>query len=1248
MLFVLLLPFTSLAQDDKYIAVFKNGKWGVIDSGMKTIIPYQYHELEILNKKFFRIKKDGFYGLLDENLNQVLVNVYQAITPANENSFIIKTGGKYGIADENGKKLLDCKYHKISVPNKDIAIVESSNIKSFYHFGAKVLSESFVNLQATKSDLIILDKGDEKVLFDYNKDAYSKPFTSIKEKNKNLFFCVEADLKKYVLYYGDKFEIEPTDYFFYKKLKQDRQAYRINGILKIADEKNQTISKVEADNIYEEKQKSYTRTIGDLFTVDYYKIENNYKVGILSPDFKLLIKAEYDNVVSKDTAFEVVKDRKRGLLDLEGNIIVPPKYDWFNRLGEYWMVSIGSNQGVAQTGGKELIKPQYYGIQQVFNDKFIVLKDSKYGLVDKDNRVLLKIEYQSISEANDRLILVKDSLFGLANKNGTVLVRPKYQNITVLNDEYFQYNEGGKAGVLNKSGNVVIQANFHSLMPTGSNRVFYYKSFEFEHYTLADLKRKFELDINVSIRETKRPYYKTGIINVYGQKLLDAKYYEPQITFDFEGNTVIVKEKSAVLIITFEDNGQFVDKTRYKNYIFVKPHYSSGRRNYWLKGGRKHKYLYGLFMPSGRQLIDYRFKEVNQKFLNHPDLVMPYGSNRRWGIVNERTGRTVLPEVYKRIYTEDVSSASVVRCVKSNGRAIVIDTNARVLKKGLVYIDDFSRGFARAARGGRASYSDNYSHKVETKFFKTIYPARKEGQGGNYRVCNESKWGVLDTEGKWSIKPKYNFIQSIAHGTFIADKKGLWGVLNTKGDIVVDFIYNEIRNFYDDSTNYWADIPYYKVKKGAKWGVINDKGQEVIPIEYDDIKHFEQKKKLYFKSVIDNKEVLFGLVNEKGQLVLQPKYPFIGSFNDDCARIKINRRKWLFINKNMNIFPERPFLDVKDFKEGLAAVRSGKGWGFIDANGDMQIPCSYIDVGSFNEGMAKAKIYYPKKFFGLIKSKRVYGIIDKQGKLVYNTNSSYCSDVNKGQIVSKKGKKYIVTDIKGKKVLPGSYTEIVENPDYGLYAVRNNMRQYALYNKNGEQIVDFGKYKSYGRFSEGLCYVEKKIGSAFIDLNGAERFSIKCKDARGFKGGLAAIKFENGWGFVDTLGNTIIEGQYFHVWDFILGKAKVKDRDYQIYYIDRNGQKVSEITLAGNDKYQVIKKGDFKGIADSKGTWLVYPAANDIGLFKQGLAPVGIRRMYGLYSADGKEILKPKNMIVEPDKSGLVKVINLEELRYVQ
>jgi hypothetical protein len=1145
---------------------------------------------------------------------------------------------------------LECNYESADIPIQDLAILETDEGKCFYDLNSQIKSSVYNKIKELSKELILLEKDSLKSLYHTIRKKFSRQFVTIEKKRDDLLFCTSQENEKFVVTTKNGFNYLKTKQLNFFKINQNNFAYAINDSLIIIDGNGNLKKRIKASFIRTLYNPYVRNSMGSYFSQDsYFVFEVDRKKGILEPDYNELIAAEYDDIRLNDSIFLVYKEGKTGMIRKNGEIILPPRFHYFRAAGKYWLVRNANQWGAVLQGGKKVVDLKYSSIRLIFGNKFIVGKDGKTGVIDENENILLPFDKQQITETSKCFIIEKDSLFGLASANGRILFSPKYGNLKELSPDYFSFSVGKQFGIINSSGSVIIEPQFRNIFATGHDKIFLTQSFKYGYASLEDMKRDYDLDIRVPKNDIRQRRYRVGMINIYGQKLLEPEYYDEQIYTDFQGNTIIVNKEESVLVVTLDENGRLEDKTSYKNYVFVKSTSQPLERNYWKQGEKSQKFYYGLFTPRGRTIIDYSYDDISRNFLNDPDLVRttsPYG---RYGIVNERTGKIILEDVYKVIYTSDLQKATVIRCVKSSGRATIINSLANVLIKGIAYVDDFENTYARVNKGGKLTYEDDFAHKLYLNREKTMFPKRKEWQEGRDVVCYGGKWGVIDINGNWTIKPKYQFLQSYANGVFIAKKDMEWGVVTPKDELVIDFVYDELRYFSEVKDGDWATIPFFKARVGSKWGVIDKHGKNIVPIKYSDVDFLISKGQIYFKTLNDFGKVLWGLSNKKGELVLNPKYEHISEFKNNFARVKIARRKWKFLDLQMREFPAGDFFEVKDFSEGLAAVKGIKGWGFLNEMGQLVVPCQYSDAGNFNEGLAKAKMYFPSKLFGLIKSKRFYVLIDKKGEVVYNTKSKYCSDVSNGQIVVKKGRKYRLVDVKGRKVLPGLYNEIAQNINDGLYVVKNKKREYAIYNDKSELIVPFGKYQALGRFSEGLCFVVGKESAGYIDVLGELKIPLECKDAQEFSEGLAAVKLRKGWAYIDKTGEVVIEEKYTHAWPFESGIAKVRDKDYQVYFIDKKGQRVNpDLAGTSNEKYKIIAFNGFKGIENNKGDVVVYPAAKEIGLFNKDFAPVGIQKQYGLYGVEGEEITSPKYMEIRLNKTGNIEMINLEEVRFLK
>ena len=69
-----------------------------------------------------------------------------------------------------------------------------------------------------------------------------------------------------------------------------------------------------------------------------------------------------------------------------------------------------------------------------------------------------------------------------------------------------------------------------------------------------------------------------------------------------------------------------------------------------------------------------------------------------------------------------------------------------------------------------------------------------------------------------------------------------------------------------------------------------------------------------------------------------------------------------------------------------------------------------------------------------------------------------------------------------------------------------------------------------------------------------------------FSGGLAGVATENGWGYINTSGNFVIQPQFRDAWPFYNGLAEVEFMDETWGYINKSGDVVWQSSESTNSK----------------------------------------------------------------------------------
>jgi hypothetical protein len=229
----------------------------------------------------------------------------------------------------------------------------------------------------------------------------------------------------------------------------------------------------------------------------------------------------------------------------------------------------------------------------------------------------------------------------------------------------------------------------------------------------------------------------------------------------------------------------------------------------------------------------------------------------------------------------------------------------------------------------------------------------------------------------------------------------------------------------------------------------------------------------------------YGFINGKGFEIAKPQYEMLTPFSEGKAFAKKDLR-WFAIDTNGKELFTVLCNYIYPFSEGLARFQLGNKFGYIDLQGKAVITAQFQGAYDFNDGLAR--VYQNGK----------WGFIDKSGTLKIAANFDYVWDFKNGRAAVMKMEqnveKWGYIDVTGKLVIP--YFEGYAFP----------------FNENNA-LVRIGAYRT-GKL-------------ALIGKDGKQSFAIPYADVYYCENGLLNVVIQqNGkeqWGYIDALGNTIIE-----------------------------------------------------------------------------------------------------------------------------
>lgn len=340
---------------------------------------------------------------------------------------------------------------------------------------------------------------------------------------------------------------------------------------------------------------------------------------------------------------------------------------------------------------------------------------------------------------------------------------------------------------------------------------------------------------------------------------------------------------------------------------------------------------------------------------------------------------------------------------------------------------------------------------------------------------------------------------------------------------------------------------------------------------------------------------LYGFIDNQGNYVIEPKYEKANSFRDGFALVnKTNsdyRNSWEFINTSGENTFNKKFEEARSFSEGLAVVKvENKGYGFINQNGELICKAQYEEVGDFKEGFARVR--FQKK----------WGFIDKTGKETIYPQFTTARDYKDGmalvsQFINYHFTQFSYVNTKGDIAIKLERGETPvfssDNSNYdknkmetqfcdfndGLAILSLSRRVYV--NKEGKAIIK-PKNKNGGchrflfyHYVNDLAIAEECGSFGYLNKDGKWEIKPIFDDLGNFHDGLAKVKINDNWGFIDKSGDVVINkdllnskneiqknAPYDKVSDFSEGIAIVQTRG-KIGYIDKSGKWIVEPNLIG-------------------------------------------------------------------------------------
>jgi hypothetical protein len=172
---------------------------------------------------------------------------------------------------------------------------------------------------------------------------------------------------------------------------------------------------------------------------------------------------EYDALAYPESNSGIIiakKNKREGIVDKNGNIIIPLKYTKIFQIptidDKFETTDSLGKVGVINKNNDVIIPFIYDRIVSYNKDWIAVEQNGKFGFIDNNNQVIIPLIYEAAYIDNNVGIIRKDSKYSLINRKNQILTDFKYSSIYNFREGLAVAKIGEKYGYINELGQEVI------------------------------------------------------------------------------------------------------------------------------------------------------------------------------------------------------------------------------------------------------------------------------------------------------------------------------------------------------------------------------------------------------------------------------------------------------------------------------------------------------------------------------------------------------------------------------------------------------------------------------------------------------------------------------------------------------------------------------------------------------------------------------------------------------------------------
>jgi len=534
----------------------------------------------------------------------------------------------------------------------------------------------------------------------------------------------------------------------------------------------------------------------------------------------------------------------------------------------------------------------------------------------------------------------------------------KYEIEKVEQYNYFLLKQDGKTGVIDRSGNIVIDVKYDDIkIPNPQKDVFVCYSGEnsqilnsqkeqiLNNYQDVEPIKLQNIASNLMFEKSVLSYKendKYGLVNFQGKKITKPIYDEIS-GLSYKEGELLVKQNDKYGVINIKGNKLIdieYDKIAVDGYYTNDDGYKYA--GYIITTTTQEGYRYGYINYNGKLILKPEYNELSRitDIMDNENAYLLCAKNGQFGV--NKNEKEIVKNEYQSISYDKTNELLVAEKSKKYG---IASLDGKIIVPAQFSQIDVIGNYLYAKNEQGTIVYDNQGKETNMDTNISILNTENEKYKIKIDNQNETKYGLITKEGKELIEEKYSYMEYLYNDYFIvSNENSKLGVVDNKDAVKIPIENDSVQKV--EGTDLIQAVVANTTKLYNKtMNNICEMENATVEVNSDYIKIYNDKQIQYFSK--DGKE-----------LKNTDTYPNNELFS------KQENGKWGFANKNDSMVVEAKYDKVTEFNEyGYAAVNKDGKWGAINQKGEEVVEPIYT-INDNKEPSFIGKYYQVKYGFG--------------------------------------------------------------------------------------------------------------------------------------------------------------------------------------------------------------------------------------------------------------------------------------------